>query len=70
LLAFFIGAIRIEWNDDSRRFESRNLNYAGIAAIGAEAKLVNSIGIREIEAHIIELEGYLIKKMIQRPYKP
>jgi len=52
---------KIEWHIDSRRFESGNLNYAGIAAIGAGVRLVNTLGINNIETYILELEGNFIE---------
>ncbi len=54
---------RIEWHDDSRRFEAGNLNYAAIAAIGAGSILLNTLGIREIEEHILDLEENFIQDL-------
>jgi len=51
----------IECWDDSRRFEAGNLDYAGIAAIGAGAKLLNTLAVVDIERHILELEDRLIE---------
>ena len=52
---------KVEWQDDSRRFEAGNLNYAGIAAIGAGAKLLNRLGIEAIQRHVLEMEDLLIE---------
>jgi len=60
---------KINWHKDSRRFESGNLNYAGIAAIGAGVHLINTIGIREIEKHILNLEEQLIEGLKNLPFK-
>ena len=54
---------RIEWHDDSRRLESGNLNYAGIAAIGAGSKLIDTLGIGDIEEHILDLEESFIQDL-------
>lgn len=51
---------KLEWHDDSRRFEAGNLNYAGIAAIGTGAKLLNRLGIEAIQHHVLEMEELLI----------
>ena len=60
---------KIEWHEDSRRFESGNLNYAGIAAIGAGAKLLITLGIEEIERHIRELEEQLLEGIKDLPLR-
>lgn len=52
---------KLEWQADSRRFEAGNLNYAGIAAIGAGAKLLNRLGIEAIQHHVLEMEDLLIE---------
>ena len=52
---------KLEWHDDSRRFEAGNPNYAGIAAIGAGAKLLNRLGIEAIQRHVLEMEDLLIE---------
>ncbi len=54
---------RIHWKDDAKRFEAGNLNYAGIAAINAGVKLLNTLGIADIEAHILDLEKNILKKL-------
>jgi len=54
---------KIEWHDDARRLESGNLNYAGIAGINAGVRLINKLGIKEIEKNIIELEDVLVKRI-------
>ncbi len=60
---------KIDWRKDSRRLESGNLNYAGIAAIGAGAKLINKIGIKEIQSHILNLEEKLIEGLKDMPFQ-
>jgi cysteine desulfurase/selenocysteine lyase len=54
---------KIVWHDDSRRFEAGNLNYAGIAAIGAGTRLLNTLGIGEIEKHILNLEEEFLDEL-------
>ena len=46
----------LNWHKNARRLESGNLNYGGLAAVGAAAKLLNRIGISNIEEHILGLE--------------
>jgi selenocysteine lyase/cysteine desulfurase len=46
--------------EDARRFEYGNHNYAGISALGAGIDLILSLGIAEIEAHILALSGAMI----------
>ncbi len=55
----------LDWHDDSRRFESGNLNYAGVAAINAGAKLLLSLGVSNIEEHILSLETKAISYLRQ-----
>jgi cysteine desulfurase/selenocysteine lyase len=57
----------LDWHEDSRRFEAGNLNYAGIAAIGAGAKLLNALGIEEIERHVLALQEQLIEGIARLP---
>jgi cysteine desulfurase/selenocysteine lyase len=57
----------LDWHEDSRRFEAGNLNYAGIAAIGAGAKLLNALGLEEIERHVLALEEQLIEGIATLP---
>ena len=52
---------KLEWHDDSRRFEAGNLNYAGIAAIAAGAKLLNRLGIEAIQRHVLDMEDQLVE---------
>ena len=58
---------KLEWQDDSRRFEAGNPNYAGIAAIGAGAKLLNRLGIESIQRHVLEMEDLLIEGIRRLP---
>jgi len=60
---------KIDWRKDSRRLESGNLNYAGIAAIGAGVELINKIGVKEIESHILNLEDKLIEGLKDMPFQ-
>lgn len=50
---------QIHWRDDARRFESGNLNYAGIATLKAGASIINELGIENIEEHIVMLDKRL-----------
>lgn len=58
---------KLEWHKNARRFESGNLNYAGIAGIQAGAALVNYLGIRKIEKHILKLDKYLTEGLRALP---
>lgn len=60
---------KTEWYEDSRRFEAGHLNYAGIAAINEATKLINRLGIKEIERHILELQNELIAIIRHLPLK-
>jgi selenocysteine lyase/cysteine desulfurase len=60
---------KINWHKDSRRFESGNLNYAGIAAIKAGTELINALGIKEIERHILSLEDMLLDGLQKMPFE-
>jgi cysteine desulfurase/selenocysteine lyase len=59
----------IEWHEDSRRFEAGHLNYAGIASINEASKLINRLGILQIERHILELQRELISIINELPLK-
>ncbi len=50
---------KIHWKKDAGKFEAGNLNYSGIAAINSGVSLVNSLGIIEIEKHILNLQETL-----------
>ncbi|MCY6370867.1 aminotransferase class V-fold PLP-dependent enzyme [Clostridium ganghwense] len=60
---------KIEWHEDSRRLEAGNLDFAGIAAIDAGVKLINELGIREIEKHVLQLQQELIQNISHLPIK-
>ncbi|MHC1758057.1 MAG: aminotransferase class V-fold PLP-dependent enzyme [Negativicutes bacterium] len=57
----------LAWHQDARRFESGNLNYAGIAAIGAGAALLNHLGIENIQQQVLKLDEYLTKGLEALP---
>lgn len=59
----------IQWKNDARRFESGNLNYSGIIAIGTGAKLLNKLGIENIEKEVLLLDRYLSDKIKVLPLK-
>lgn len=63
------GVHTLKWRKDSRKVEAGCLNYAGIAALNAGAKLLNSLGIAAIETHILGLEQELIEAIDGLPYK-
>jgi len=58
----------LKWRKDSRKVEAGCLNYAGIAAMNAGAKLLNELGIEAIENHILNLEKELIERIEGLPY--
>ncbi len=60
---------KIEWYEDGRRFEAGHLNYAGISAINEASKLINLLGIKEIENYILELQNQLIERISHLPFK-
>lgn len=49
----------IHWYPDARRFENGNHNHAGVCALIAATRLINEIGIANIEARVDELQRYL-----------
>ncbi len=51
----------IHWFSDARRFENGNHNHAGVCGLIASIGLINEIGIRNIEARIVELQRYLFE---------
>lgn len=59
---------KIEWYEDSRRFEAGHLNYAGISGINEACKLINKLGIKEIEEYILELQNELINRIRKLPF--
>ena len=62
------GVYTLKWRKDSRKVEAGCLNYAGIAALNAGAKLLNTLGIAAIEAHILGLEQELVEAIDGLPY--
>lgn len=58
---------RLAWHGDSRRFEAGNQNYAGIAALGAGARLLNRLGMAAIEGHILALQEELVQGIRDLP---
>ncbi len=54
---------KLDWCPDSRRLESGNLNYAGIAALRAGVSLLNEIGVPAIEKHVLALDKHLREKL-------
>src|SRR6056297_798675 len=62
------GVYELEWLEDSRRVEGGNMNYAGIAALNAGAKLINKLGLVNIEKHIISLEEEFVNAIKDLPY--
>lgn len=59
----------LQWHSDSRRLEGGNLNYAGIAALQAGAKLLSKVGTQQIEKHILALENELRFEIEKLPLK-
>jgi selenocysteine lyase/cysteine desulfurase len=51
---------------DARRFELGNFNYSAIHAMSAGLDLIASVGIKEIEHHVLGLGEYLTEKMAKR----
>lgn len=49
--------------DDASKFEEGSHNLAGIFALGACLSLIEEVGISRIEARIIELTDYLVKRL-------
>ncbi len=62
------GSYSLDWLPDSRRIEGGNMNYAGIAALNEGAKLLNNLGIANIEAHILRLEQEFLEAIEGLPY--
>ena len=59
----------LEWHPNARRFESGNLNYNGILAIGKGVELLLELGVENIEVHIRKLEAHLREKIQPLPLK-
>jgi len=62
------GAYKLKWLEDSRRVEGGNMNYAGIAALNEGAKLINELGVENIENHIVSLEKEFVNQIKDLPY--
>ncbi|MFW6029895.1 MAG: aminotransferase class V-fold PLP-dependent enzyme [Halanaerobiales bacterium] len=62
------GIYKLKWLEDARRIEGGNMNYAGIAAINAGAKLINELGLANIESHIVKLEKEFVNTIKGLPY--
>jgi selenocysteine lyase/cysteine desulfurase len=52
--------------DDAVSFETGNYNYSGTYAMGAALDLILSVGIREIERHVLALGEYLTERLAAR----
>ncbi|KHD38488.1 cysteine desulfurase [Clostridium acetobutylicum] len=50
------------------RFESGTLNTPGISGLNAGIKFINSIGLKNIEKHEMELTEYLIRNLKNKDY--
>ncbi len=50
---------KLSFYDHPRRFESGNLNYAGIEALSLGATLLGELGVRDIEEHVLKLDRLL-----------
>lgn len=59
----------LEWHSDARRLEGGNLNYAGIAALQAGAKILLKAGTQKIEKHILALENEIRAEIESLPLK-
>jgi len=57
----------VPWRKDARRFEAGNLNYAGVAAIQAGVRLINRLGIEEIERQVYQCEDALLEGIASLP---
>lgn len=57
----------LAWRQNARRFESGNLNYAGIAAICAGSALINRLGIENIQQQVMKLDEYLTQGLAELP---
>jgi len=57
----------IEIADNAQRFESGSPNMMGIAALDASLGLLLDIGIKKIQAKVIENSTYLIERLLELP---
>jgi len=55
--------VLLDWHPNARRFETGNQNYAGYYCLDASVNFINTLGIENIEEHILSLENYLIEKI-------
>lgn len=53
-----MGLFDLNWYDDARRLESGNLNYTGINVLKEGVRILNKVGISNIEKSILELEEF------------
>ncbi|MFE1248695.1 aminotransferase class V-fold PLP-dependent enzyme [Streptomyces sp. NPDC058735] len=51
---------RVEPRNDARRFEIGNFNLPAIHALGAALDLIEGIGVRQVERHVLDLGDQLI----------
>ena len=56
----------IALRDDAGRFEIGNFNYSGVLAMSAALELILSVGIENIERHVLALGEYLTEKLARR----
>ncbi len=55
-----VGAGRVEPRSDARRFEIGNFNLPAIHALAAALDLIEGLGVRDIEQHVLDLGDRLI----------
>lgn len=60
---FMVGLDPFELQSGTRRFEIGNYNYPGIRALNASLDLINSVGVSNIEEHVLSLGDHLINRL-------
>ena len=59
----------IHWNEDASRLEGGMYTYGVIESLAGGVSLINELGIKNIEAHIHEMEAFLRNRITHLPLK-
>ena len=58
----------VQYRSDVMAFEAGTANISGVIGWGAAIKYIESIGLKNVEAHIKDLHIYMIEKLSALPY--
>ncbi len=59
----------LDWRDGALRYQTGGLNYISLSAFNASSDLIRSIGIPEIEQHVLKLTDRLLSEVAQMGYQ-